>query len=225
MLAAAPPNPYLPVRTRYFDDRILELCSIGGQLVLLGAGMDTRAYRLTMPEGVRVFEIDHAEAFAAKEELLRDVALPVERRTVAADFTESWVSELLSVGFRPGQQTVWLAEGLFFYLQEPVVRLLLREAARLSDTGSVFLADLFGTGLLTLPSMRELVASRRQTGAALPFCWDEPAQLFAEEGWAETSIAEPGSEEANFGRMHSLPTSRSVGNPSTSHSYLACGVC
>lgn len=224
MLAASPPNPFLPVRTRYFDDRVAELCSTGGQLVLLGAGMDTRAYRLDLPRGLRVYEIDHPEAFVEKESVLSGAHLQLERYVVGADLSGAWQRELLGSGFRPERHTVWLAEGLFFYLEQSQVQHLLAGAAELSGPGSVFLADMFGSGLLTLPSMQDFVLKKKQAGLPLPFCTDDPHQLFAAQGWPTVEVAEPGSAEVNFGRMRALPSESLVQSSSTSRSYLVSGV-
>jgi methyltransferase (TIGR00027 family) len=61
--------PYLEVRTRYFDDWALDVVRDSGarQLVLLGAGMDTRAFRLPWPQGFQFWEVDTPELFALKE--------------------------------------------------------------------------------------------------------------------------------------------------------------
>ena len=55
---------------------------------------------------------DHT-AFADKEAL---VAVRCRRRFVAADLTGDWTPALLAAGFSAGVATVWLAEGLFYYL-------------------------------------------------------------------------------------------------------------
>jgi O-methyltransferase involved in polyketide biosynthesis len=60
------------VRTRFFDDYLLAAAGAGClQVVLLAAGLDTRAFRLDWPEGVRLFELDLPEVLRFKEEVLR----------------------------------------------------------------------------------------------------------------------------------------------------------
>ncbi len=72
--------PAVPLRTRYFDDRILQGLGQGiRQLVFLAAGLDARAYRLSYPEGTRLFELDRKEIFDYKQEKLG------VRRPVAGD--------------------------------------------------------------------------------------------------------------------------------------------
>ena len=65
--------PYLEVRTRYFDDWALGASRDPAvrQLVTLGAGMDTRAFRIRWPQGFRLWEIDTPELFSMKETRLR----------------------------------------------------------------------------------------------------------------------------------------------------------
>ncbi|CAK0856614.1 unnamed protein product [Prorocentrum cordatum] len=98
------------------------------QLVLLGAGMDSRAYRpeLNVPE-LRVFEVDHGENFRVKEAILQhpavQAAFPLavaSRQVVSTDFAEAgqaedcqprWARDLCAAGFDPGVPSVWLLEG------------------------------------------------------------------------------------------------------------------
>jgi methyltransferase (TIGR00027 family) len=76
------------IRTRFFDDQLLAGCASGcRQVVLLAAGLDTRAYRLAWPPGVRVFELDLPEVLTFKDHVLagRRASPRCERTTVPAD--------------------------------------------------------------------------------------------------------------------------------------------
>lgn len=129
------------------------------QLVLLGAGMDSRAFRLRFPE-LRVFEVDLPILFDEKEPLLQDEPISVFSRTVVpTDFssTDDWTSKLLSfspsqVGpwaralkndapFDPSVPTVWLLEGLMMYLTEREATATLRRVGALSAPGSSIFFD------------------------------------------------------------------------------------
>jgi methyltransferase (TIGR00027 family) len=115
-------------RTRYSDDFLLKHyykpnnpCR---QVVLLGAGMDSRAYRMSeIPEAI-VFEVDQQTTFDVKEPLLRGEQLLVQdRKVVATDFSTDhnktrpqWSQDLVAQGFDPNIPTVWLLEGLTMYL-------------------------------------------------------------------------------------------------------------
>ncbi|MGA1837647.1 SAM-dependent methyltransferase [Herbiconiux sp. 11R-BC] len=193
-------NPYLPVRTRFFDDVIRASVGPAHQVVLLGAGMDTRAFRLTLPPRTTIFEIDRAEVFDYKEHALAGTVAPGERRVVPADLRGEWFTELTRAGFRSTAPTLWIAEGLLFHLPTPAVRTLLRQAAEGSAPGSDFVADVFGKGLLHLPSMRPLIDARRAAGAEPPFCTDQPRELFADCGWPEVQVIPAFHIGARLGR-------------------------
>lgn len=220
-LEAAAYNPFLPVRTRYFDDRILDILGEGTQIVLLGAGLDTRAFRLPLPPSCTLFEIDYAEAFTQKESILHSASSRCERRCVLTDLSGPWIQALLEAGFDRSTPTIWVAEGLFFYLAVPDVEALVRDAAALSCQGSILLADIFGTGLLALESMVPLVAARGSSGRPLPFCTDSPEALFLDGGWSNASVVQPGEPAANFGRLTRVPSARvSAGQQNNLRTYL-----
>ncbi|MCZ9882300.1 class I SAM-dependent methyltransferase [Arthrobacter sp. B2a2-09] len=219
-LEAADYNPFLPVRTRYFDDRILGAAQKHSQIVLLGAGLDTRAFRLPFPGSCTVFEIDYAEAFTEKEAILRTTPARCERRCVHADLSGPWSQALLDAGFDRRTPTIWVAEGLFFYLAEADAESLVCDTAALSAGGSTFLADLFGTGLLALEGMAPLVAARRSAGRPLPFCTDSPETLFRAGGWSESTVVQPGQPAANFGRLAQVPGARDAGQQTNLRTYL-----
>jgi methyltransferase (TIGR00027 family) len=127
------------IRTRFYDDYLLDACAAGcRQVVLLGAGLDTRAYRLEWPPGVRLFELDRPDVMAFKERVLaRHGATPrCGRRGVPVDLRAPWSSELTRAGFAAGRDTVWLAEGLLAYLTEQEAARLLTVVSRLSVPGS-----------------------------------------------------------------------------------------
>jgi methyltransferase (TIGR00027 family) len=66
---------YIGLRTRFYDDVLLEAARDGAvQGVLLGAGLDTRAFRLSLPSGFELFELDQQGVLEFK-----DVALSAQR--------------------------------------------------------------------------------------------------------------------------------------------------
>ncbi|GGV47241.1 class I SAM-dependent methyltransferase [Paenarthrobacter nicotinovorans] len=211
-LAASAYNPFLPVRTRYFDDQILRAARPGAQIVLLGAGMDTRAFRMPLPPSCRVFELDYAEAFADKEAVLGTATSRTERLSVPADLSGTWTEPLLGAGLNPRATTIWVAEGLFYYLTVEAAQSLVRTAADLSAQGSIFLADIFGTGLLQLEALAPLVEARMKAERPLPFCTDEPITLFTANGWSDAALTYPGQPEANFGRFTESPPTKRASN-------------
>jgi methyltransferase (TIGR00027 family) len=180
--------PYLEVRTRYFDDWTQEAvreCE-AKQLVLLGAGMDTRAFRLRWPEGLRFWEIDTPELFALKEARLQSagVRLGLERITVEADLTTGdWVRLLLDGGFKKNRPTVWLAEGLFQYLAAADVDQILEGTASLSAHGSRFGSEIISEESLQRPSRQAALQLRKDRGTPWVFGANNPEKLFLSHGW------------------------------------------
>jgi methyltransferase (TIGR00027 family) len=128
---------HLVVRTRFYDEYLLAAAECT-QVVLLAAGLDTRAFRLAWPAGVRLFELDLPEVLAFKERVLaEESATPQCPRTVVpADLRADWSSELLAAGFRPSESTAWLAEGLMIYLSHDQAAALLTTIGELSAPGS-----------------------------------------------------------------------------------------
>lgn len=111
------------------------------QVLLLGAGYDTRAWRFAEALGDRpVFEVDHPATAARKAELLQvageDLPL-VDRRPVSVDFTrERFEERLLEAGFEPRRLTCVIWEGVSMYLPEEAVRDTLRRLVALCAPGS-----------------------------------------------------------------------------------------
>ncbi|MFC9997745.1 SAM-dependent methyltransferase [Nocardia sp. NPDC127526] len=109
------------VGVRLVDDGVRAALDAGcRQIVLIGAGLDTRAFRMEWPEGVRLFEIDLPELFAFKEPVLEQAgATPrCERRVIAADLRGDWPKQLVANGFRADEPTHWIDEGVLGYLNE-----------------------------------------------------------------------------------------------------------
>ena len=127
------------IRTKFLDD-LLQQASTSGvrQVVLLGAGMDSRAFRMDWPEGTRLFEVDTAAPLAFKASVLRQerAVARCERITVAVDLREDWPGALAAAGHDPAVPTAWIAEGLLIYLPEDAVELLLARISAQSAPGS-----------------------------------------------------------------------------------------
>lgn len=130
---------YMGVRSRFFDDWFADATASGiRQVVILAAGLDTRAYRLPWPDGTSVFEIDQPRVLEFKDEVLADdgaVARCV-RHTVPIDLREDWSDALLREGLALDRPTAWLAEGLLPYLPAEAANGLFETVTRLSAPGS-----------------------------------------------------------------------------------------
>ncbi|OAR22906.1 methyltransferase [Streptomyces sp. ERV7] len=189
---------YLALRTAYLDQVLLNSLEAHeiDQVVLVAAGMDTRPYRLSWGRKVSVFELDRSALLDVKSELLAD-AEPAEgltRTTVGVDLAGSWQSALLDAGFSTEARTLWIVEGLLYYLEEGAVRGLLESLARLSGPGALVAGDLISTAALSNPVARPFIKALEEDGAPWLFGTDTPEDLLAECGWSVQEIKQPGEE-------------------------------
>jgi len=196
-------NAFIPVRVRWFDDVAIAAAADGvRQVVLLGAGMDTRPYRLNLPGDVDWYELDRDDIFAAKDPVLAAAAAPrCRRHAVRGDLAGDWAAPLLGAGFGQHERTLWLAEGIFFYLTEELIVATLRTAARLCGPGSLVAADVTGTAGLDSPAMRPYRDWCEDSGVPLPFGTDDPGGLLRAGGWQLAHVTAPGAADANYGRL------------------------
>ncbi|RDI67735.1 SAM-dependent methyltransferase [Nocardia pseudobrasiliensis] len=174
------------VGVRLVDDRFREALARGiRQIVLLGAGLDTRAFRMGLPAETAVFEIDLPELFAFKEPVLRQAgAVPTcARHVLIADLGGEWRNALLDGGFRPELPTFWVDEGTLGSLSRDWSRGVVRTLTDLSAAGS-----LFGTArFVTVPDgepyrgLRRLVAGASEPAAKIP----DGVPEFDAEGWLD----------------------------------------
>ncbi|MFC5149921.1 SAM-dependent methyltransferase [Streptomyces aureoversilis] len=136
---------YVAVRTRFFDDFLGDACAAGpGQVVLLAAGLDSRAFRLRWTDEVRLYELDLPQLLAFKEDVLASQkAEPKCLRTVVPSdlLTGNWPAQLIQAGFNEGMPSVWLIEGLLMYLDAIQARHLLETVSTLSAPGSQLALD------------------------------------------------------------------------------------
>jgi methyltransferase (TIGR00027 family) len=129
----------IAVRTRFFDDFFLNATRDGvRQSVILAAGLDARAYRLSWPSGSVVYEVDQPQVIEFKTTTMSGLgaAAAAERRTVSIDLREDWPAALRSSGFDVTQPTAWSAEGLLMYLPPEAQDRLFDNITELSATGS-----------------------------------------------------------------------------------------
>jgi methyltransferase (TIGR00027 family) len=159
---ASTENPYIAIRTRFFDEFFGRAAkeSEARQVVLLAAGLDTRAFRLDWPEGTRLFELDRPEVVAAKQEVLeREAARPkCDRRVLGVDLDGAWPADLVDAGFDPQLLSLWLIEGLTPYLDEGTAGKLIGHSAALAAPGSRLGVDMIGRTFLESPYTQATLA-------------------------------------------------------------------
>jgi len=176
---------WVSARTRFLDDLLLDATAAAGlrQVVLLGAGLDARAFRLPWPAGVRLFEVDTAEMLSFKQRVLDEQQAQARcaRVTVSIDLREDWPAALRKAGLDPEAPVVWVIEGLLVYLDEGSVDRLMRDVATLSSPGSRL--------GITASSPGSCDAWRSTVGDEVSAMWisalpDEPEPWLAGYGWA-----------------------------------------
>ncbi len=204
--------PYLAIRTRFYDEAITRLAADHElrQVVMLAAGLDTRAYRLDWPAGTVAYELDRLALLRYKDAVLSAAQPRCTRRTVAVDLVDDWQTPLRTAGFDSARPTLWIAEGLLFFLPGEAVEALLRTVAELSAHESRLVTDLTGAATLTSPLTSEFRDRLAASGAPWQFGTDEPEALLRRCGWAVEMLAEPGQLGANFGRWPYAVVPRSV---------------
>ncbi|MGW8742339.1 SAM-dependent methyltransferase [Streptomyces sp. NPDC055794] len=200
---------YFGLRTRVLDDFVLDAVRAGGirQVVLLGAGLDSRAFRLDWPPGCVVFEIDRGGVLDFKHEVLAGVsAAPLTTRVpLPVDLRDDWVGALTDAGFDTAAPTVWLAEGLLFYLPRAAETYLVDTVDRLSAAGSALAYEAkLEKDLMAYRDSPLYTETRRQIGIDLLELFSrEPrpdsAGDLAGKGWT-TSVGTPFDFTRSHGR-------------------------
>ncbi|MFE9780702.1 class I SAM-dependent methyltransferase [Streptomyces sp. NPDC005775] len=198
---------YFGLRTRVLDDFLLRSVHSGSarQVVLLGAGLDARAFRLDWPPGSVIFEIDRKEVLSFKHQVLDGLsATPKAARVpVPIDLRADWVGALAGAGFDPAAPSVWLAEGLLFYLPPAVETHLIDMVGRLTTAGSALAFEVkLDKNLLEYRDSPLYTSTTQQLGIDLLDLFDrEPrpdsAGDLASKGWS-TSVRTP----FDFTRRH-----------------------
>mmetsp|Transcript_16330 Transcript_16330/g.33225 ORF Transcript_16330/g.33225 Transcript_16330/m.33225 type:complete len:601 (-) Transcript_16330:2754-4556(-) len=225
----------IAVRTRYFDDflrdairRMKDVASVGMdtgrrtcQVVLLGAGLDSRAWRMeglgsgkvdavpdvARDQGVVFFEVDtpgvlkeKADRLASSSQLEEDLKRPRYRRVEVpvnlAHPPRVWTEKLCHAGFDSKQPSVWILEGLLYYFEEHEVALLLLGMLKLLSRESVACASL-------VTHIRS--SSTNQNNLSRLFRWacPDPVTFFGNLGFEVHSIVRLGDPAANYGRWPS----------------------
>jgi len=234
----------LAIRTRYFDDKLTQALegpsksvieyllgtdlfgtSAGrkpiSQVVLLGAGMDTRVFRLRTKSGTVAdvaFEVDMPEVLNAKQavlekcdESLTQLTLVKRRVSVGVDLNHpKWSETLLAAGFDPTAPTVWLAEGLTMYLEPHAMAALTATLHELSAPHSVL--------LVSMVNATAVAKAQASTKSELMKTWqwgdNDPEGFFAGHGWDHVAVEQVGGPTANYGRWNDpVPPRVPAGEP------------
>ena len=137
---------FVIARSRYMDD-YLQVCINNGieQLIILGAGYDSRAYRFDeLKKGIKVFEVDHPATQKVKMEKLKRIFgnLPEHVTYVSIDFDREKLPEkLIENGYDRKMKTLFIWEGVTYYITAEAVDETLAFVANNSGTGSSIILD------------------------------------------------------------------------------------
>jgi len=200
----------IALRTKALDQVVATAVAAGcRQVAILGAGLDSRAWRLDLLKDATVFEVDRAESQAVKRERTAPLlARAGSVRFVAADlvFDEWWLG-LAAEGHDPQRPTCWLVEGVLPYLPPYTVARLLRQLAGASAAGSTVAATF-------IPEQPEAHLVARATLAAVrvvfkrlgePFASmlgeDQLSQMLAEAGWCLTEMSDLDAWSARYSEV------------------------
>jgi len=116
---------FIALRTRFAEDALATAVERGvRQLVVLGAGLDTYAYRGPLRDRLRIFEVDHPSTQAWKRQRLAGAGIPVPAWLTFApiDFEQQTLAEgLAAASFDRDQQTFFTWLGVVPYLTEEAI--------------------------------------------------------------------------------------------------------
>ncbi|KAF8409966.1 hypothetical protein HHK36_002485 [Tetracentron sinense] len=196
----------LAVRTLWFDSKLeaaLNSFNDGEtQVVLLGAGMDARAYRLSCLKESNVFEVDFPKLLQMKTTLLeaamksanehQQLTMTAKSLTrVAADIRDDdWLEKLQRSGFLLERNTVWVLEGIMYYLSHlHAMQVLKTIADNCALSHTVLLADFMNKSTTTL------------SNSIFHFYSDWPDHLLPSLGFSDVKLSQIGDPDAHFGLM------------------------
>ena len=206
---------YIVLRTKFIDDFLSSALSQAEyqQVVILGAGLDTRVYRWAWSPGTTVYEVDCPEILHYKAQVLQNVTPTCVYQAVPGDLAtpdSKWAAGILDAGYQTTIPTIWLMEGVVMYLQEEEVHLLIQTISQLSVADSVLAMDGVKVGSV-LAGQRARRAGRGRVVQHWQFGNDDPKELLAKYGWTAV-VSEPQNIESGYGRY---PKSMPIGTETT----------
>lgn len=191
-------------RTIYID-ALLSSADVG-QLVVLGAGFDTRCYTSQLRKR---FELDQPRTQQLKRDALRAARVDTSGvRFISVDFaTRDWTKSLIDAGFDRDVPAVFLWEGVTLYLTENDVRATLAAIKRVSAPGSVIIADFYSSRFKAglTPMMRYAYQILKVTNEQLAFTLD-----FENDGRKKLSQFLE-SEGLRLGEAHMMGSKTEIG--------------
>jgi methyltransferase (TIGR00027 family) len=197
---------YFNARTQYFDEVLLQEARAGlDQVVVFGAGFDSRSLRFSDAlQGVRVFEVDMPEVLALRAQLLLNgQPAPHSGIAVPIDFEHEDLQHALNGrGYVSQGRTLFLWEGVSYYLPEDAVKAILRLVASHSGAASSILFDYvtraFVDGDYSGYGSRRLADGWRRLGNVNRFGVDDIAAFMRPLGLTARSDVDANELETRF---------------------------
>lgn len=164
----------VPSRTAVFDELIERNIPDAAQFVILGAGLDTRAYGALRSSNVVIYELDQTGDQTHKRKHLTAAKIDSSHvRFVEVDFSEAdWIRSLFATDYDPAKRTIFLWEGVTLYLSEQTVKATLDALRKAAASGSVILADIYANRLVRLSRNKAVSWSLELTGEEIAFGLD-----------------------------------------------------
>ena len=186
----------LAMRTVLIDERLSAWCAgAGTQVVNLGAGADSRPYRLPLPPAARVFQVDTETLTRWSESFFAPHSPSCEVVRVAADLHDParCLARLKSRGFDAGRPVLWILEGLLEFLDRSLVGDLLAALTASSAPGSRLIAQVLDPEIIAF--------AHRQGDGGFPFKRLDPLPTVLSylEGWRISVVSYQELNE-RFGR-------------------------
>lgn len=200
------------LRTRYFDDQLLNAAQ--PQVVIMAAGLDTRAFRLPWPRGTTVFELDLPDLVEFKEDVLHgEHVLPsCDRVVVSCDLRDDWVTALIHAGYNPKRPTAWLLEGLFMFLTPNAGERIMHWVSALSSGGSTLAIEHVNRAFRELPQMKAVNKRFDTMDAGWQSDIEDPVAWLGGHGW-HASVTHQVDLAAQHGRpVPAITDPRKVGD-------------
>lgn len=164
--------------------------------------MDARAYRLSCLKESSVFEVDFPELLQMKAALIQEATSSTKHQKivmkakslvrVGADIRDGdWLEKLQKCGFAPERNTVWVLEGILYYLPHfQAMQVLESIAANCALTPTVLIADFMNKSSVSLNS------------SMFHFYSDWPDHLLPTLGFSHVELSQIGDPDAHFGLLH-----------------------
>jgi methyltransferase (TIGR00027 family) len=189
------------IRTYLFDQFIAEQIQQGVDMIVnLAAGLDTRPYRMVLPQTLQWVEVDLPDILSYKQDVLANEKPACALERFRLDLSEVTARrELFAQLGRRASKTLILTEGLIVYFSTDQVRALAEDlAAPRAFQG--WIVDLVSPGLLRL-LQKQMGPSLNQSGSSLKFGPAEGSEFFVPYGWKAVDVRSPLKTAARFKRL------------------------